>query len=519
MFSLLLLCCAPLRAGVEDVGTTSAAFLKLGSGARPEALAEAYVGLADDASGIAYNPAGMAQNLSGELEATHAIWFQGLTYDNLNAELSTGDGGMVGATFNFLSVPQITRTEQVANTSDPSQNYVVDGSFSPYDLQAALAYARPIFRGLLGGANFKLINQSIDDRSTFGIGLDLGVLWESPLKGFTAGLAVQNMGTPIKLETEAFSLPFIARMGGAYHLLDDTVLVTVEGDLPADNSPVLSMGVEYNIANRFFPRLGWRYNSIFNPWTLGFGLQYDEWGLDLSAVPYGELGMTYRASVNWRFGKPGARLDARLAYASTAGSGKSAVLDDAMSAPDKVQAWAVYIYDSGRPARIVRTFTGSGPPAGTMQWDGRGNDSKPVPEGVYWGILTARYTTGQLVTSKYVRLEVNNSVPVVDLSIDPSSLNPRAAGEAFVPTAFHAQLRSGRGIAAWRIEILDPQGRVFRTLSGEGPAPQQVVWDGKGDQGDELISSQVYSARIWVKDALGAEGNSPAPVSFKAVFR
>src|SRR6185369_11305618 len=93
------------QAGVEKVGTTSAAFLKLGSGARPADLGEAYVGVADDASGIAYNPAGMAQSLVGELQATHTEWFRGLRYENLNAVLSLGDGGMLGATLNFLSVP------------------------------------------------------------------------------------------------------------------------------------------------------------------------------------------------------------------------------------------------------------------------------------------------------------------------------------------------------------------------------------------------------------------------------
>jgi hypothetical protein len=506
------------HAGVERVGTTSAAFLKLGSSARAAALGEAYVGLADDTGGLAYNPAGMAQSLAGEVEATHTEWFQGLRYEDLNGVFSLGDGGMVGGTFNFLSVPQLTRTEQIANTPDPSLNFREVGSFSPFDMQFGVAYARPVYRNILAGANFKLLNQTLDDKSTFGIGLDLGALYESSIKGLTVGFAAQNLGTPIKLKKEAFDLPLLLRLGTAYRTFDDKLLLTVESDMPSDNSLVFAVGAEVAVAGKFFPRVGYRFNSIFNPWSAGLGMEVDPWGFDLSVVPFGELGLTYRGSINWRFGKAGASLDARLAYASTAGVGKSAVLSTSMSAPDKVTAWGLYIYNSGRPAQIVRTLSGSGPVDKELLWDGRDKSGKPVPEGVYWGILSARYTTGQTVNSKYVKLEVNNTVPVVDLALDPASINPKAEGEAFIPTGLRPVLKSGRGIARWRLEISDYQAKVFRTVLGEGPLPEMLVWDGKGDQGDALISGQVYSAKLFVTDALGNEGTSPTPISFRAVF-
>jgi flagellar hook assembly protein FlgD len=505
-------------AGEEAVGTTSAAFLKLGSGARAAAMGEAYVGLANDASGINYNAAGIAQSLNGEIQATHTEWFQGLKYENLNGVFSVGEGGMLGLTLNFLSVPQITRTEQVANGPDPSQNFIDDGSFSPFDLQAAIAYARPIAKGWLLGGNFKLLSQTLDTKSTMGVAVDLGTLWYTPIRNLTMGFAVNNLGTPIKLQSEAFDLPLIFRLGGAYHAFDDQFIFTLEGDLPMDNAPVVAMGLEYNIANRFYPRLGYRMNSMFNPWSAGFGLQYDEWGVDMSVVPFGELGLTYRASVNYRFGKPGVDLAAPLAYANDTQAGKPAVLHLGMNAPDKVTAWAVYIYDSGHPAKIVRALSGSGPVEKDLLWDGHDKNGMALPEGVYWAIVSARYTTGQVVNSQYVRLEISNSAPVVDLSLDPSSVNPRGAGEAFIPTSLRPSLKSGRGIAAWRVEVMDATGKVFRTLQGEGSLPETVVWDGKGDNGDELISNSVYSARLWVKDALGAEGVSAMPVSFRAVF-
>ena len=482
-------------------------------------MGEAYVGVADDASGIAYNPAGMAQSLVGEVQATHTEWFQGLRYENLNAVVSLGDGGMVGATFNFLAVPQLTRTEQIANTSDPSLNFREIGSFQPFDLQAGVAYARPIYRNVIAGANFKLLSQSLDDRSTFGIGLDLGAIYRTPIDGMTAGFSMENLGTPIKLKREAFDLPLLMRLGVGYRAFDEKLLLALETDVPADNALVFSMGLEYAVADRFYPRVGWRFNSIFNPWSAGFGIKFDHWGMDLSVVPFGELGLTYRGSINWRFGKPGANLEARAPYASTAGAGKSAILSPGFSAPDKVAAWGLYIYDSGRPAKVVRSLLGSGPVESDLLWDGRAQNGQAAPEGVYWAVMSARYATGQTVYSKYVKLEVNNSAPVVDLSLDTTSVNPKVSGEAFVPTGFKAVLQSGRGIAAWRFEVLDPQGQVFRTVQGQGDLPASMVWDGKNDAGEALISGQIYSARLWVKDSIGNESKTQTPVSFRAVFR
>ncbi len=507
------------HAGVEKVGTTSAAFLKLGSGARPAALGEAYVALADDAGGVIYNPAGMSQLLASEVQATHTEWFRGLRFESINAVVSLGDGGMLGTTFNFLSVPTLTRTEQIANTSDPALNFKEIGNFTPFDMMGAVSYSRPLWKNILGGATFKLLSQNIDDRSTFGIGLDLGMIWKTPLEGMNFGFAAQNLGTPIKLKREAFELPTLLRTGLGYKPFGEKALFLLEVDVPFDNALVVSTGAEYNFADRFFPRIGWRFNSIFNPWSAGLGLKYLQWGVDLSLVPFGELGMTYRGTVTYRWGHPSAALEARSAYLSNREGGKPAVLTPIVTSPDKISSWGLFIYDSGRPAKIVRKLQGQGAVGGEKLWDGKLDDGSMALEGTYHAVLSVRYNTGRAAFSKYVRLELNNAVPVVDLSLDPSSINPLAPNEAYVPTALRPALKSGKGVTQWRVEILDPQGAIFRTYQGDGDLPASVVWDGKNDKGEALVSTWVYQARLWVKDALGNEGLSPTPVSFKAVFR
>jgi hypothetical protein len=518
---LLLLGCLPSLAGAgpEQVGTTSAAFLKLGSGARPEALGEAYTALADDASGVDFNPAGMSQMLGGEIQATHTEWFQGLRYENINGVFSLGNGGMIGMTFDFLSMPGITRTEQIANTPDPSLNFRETGTFNPFDMQFALAYSRPVYSSLALGVNFKVLSQNIDDRSSLGLAADIGGILQTPVTGLTLGLAFQNLGTPIKLNHEAFELPWGTRLGGAYRILDKKLLLLLESDLPSDNAETFSFGMEYSVADKFYPRMGYRLNGVFNPWSVGLGLRFGSTTFDLSVVPYGELGLTYRASLGYHFGEPAATLTAPLPYLSSGPKAKPVALLPKVTAPDKVVAWGLFIYDSSRPAKVVRQFSGQGAPENEISWNGQLASGQAAAEGTYQAVFSARYTTGKVVHTAYVRLDLSNTVPQVDVSLDPASVNPAAAGEAFVPTLFRPLLKAGRMALRWRLEILDGRDQVFRTYHGEGAPPTTLVWDGKSDKAEALVSGQIYQARMWAVDPLGNEASSLSPVSFRAVFR
>ncbi|MBI5242711.1 MAG: hypothetical protein HY922_03375, partial [Elusimicrobia bacterium] len=57
-FALLAILACP--ASAAGPGTSAATFLSLGFGARPLALGESFVALADDASALHYNPAGLS---------------------------------------------------------------------------------------------------------------------------------------------------------------------------------------------------------------------------------------------------------------------------------------------------------------------------------------------------------------------------------------------------------------------------------------------------------------------------
>lgn len=51
---------------------------------------------------------------------------------------------------------------------------------------------------------------------------------------------------------------------------------------------------------------------------------------------------------------------------------------------------------------------------------------------------------------------------------------------------------------SWKVEILDQKNFVVKTYSGEGDVPYKQTWDGSTDNGEEIYSMNVYTARLTV---------------------
>src|SRR5438045_4142227 len=64
----------------KSAGSSGAAFLKIGAGARPAGLGQAYTAIADDANAIYWNTAGLSTIRKNEFVAMRAELFQDLRY-------------------------------------------------------------------------------------------------------------------------------------------------------------------------------------------------------------------------------------------------------------------------------------------------------------------------------------------------------------------------------------------------------------------------------------------------------
>jgi len=288
-------------------GTTGAAFLKFARSARDSALGGTSAAGAQGADALFSNPAGLSSLLP---ESPSEL---SLSYDNLleSSYLGTaawgrpvGRSGAFGADLVFFS--------QGALTAYNGQGDAV-GSFRPYDLAVALAYARR-FDDFSVGGGVKMIRSSVDDVSGTSAALDLGaqasdicLVGDRPVD---FGAHLSNLGPPIKLGGMSAPLPFAFASGVLWHMAT-VVDSSLDVHLPSDQAPYVSVGVEATYRfdqqkHRASLRFGYdqSHSRELNGsagMTAGGGLDLGGFRLDYAWVPYGDLGMQNRFTLAFRF--------------------------------------------------------------------------------------------------------------------------------------------------------------------------------------------------------------------------
>lgn len=312
---LHLLLAATLLAGAAwarvhpDAAAVAAPFLKIPAGARGAAMG-AFVAVADDASALWWNPAGLAGLTRKEATLVHDESFQDLRHEFAGYAHPLRPGRVVGVSATLLTVKSDLERRSGTGEDDPFvQLTKPEGTFGASDFAAAVSYGHRFQAGWDGGITGKFIRQSVDTVSGISGAVDLGVLYHPEGRRWTVGGSIQNLGPNLSLVSNGFPLPLTARVGGAYRLSRPNLLVALEVDQPLRNYPTLSAGLELGVLKWFRPRAGYRYKWFGNDLgalsglTAGAGLQYRGASLDYVFQPFGDLGSAHRLSLSFRFGK------------------------------------------------------------------------------------------------------------------------------------------------------------------------------------------------------------------------
>jgi hypothetical protein len=299
-FHLSLFTCH-LYAANKNVGTSGAQFLKIGAGARPVGMGEAFTGIADDINAIAWNPAGLGRLSSPQFTAMHAQWFQQSNFEFLGAAYPA-KWGTIGVSAVNLTVDKIDRR---AGDTDAA-----DGTFSSNDAAYGLAYGKTLGDDWSVGLNAQYIRESLDSASAAGASADLGVLWQTPHRPLTLGATVKHLGSDLKFVDEGDPLPLTFALGAGYKLWKDRVTLGLDLRQPNDND--LQYGVGGELKQSLFRDLAGSVRAGYNSGgtdptdkltgvSVGLGLSWRDWAFDVAWVPYGILGQTFRYAFLVRF--------------------------------------------------------------------------------------------------------------------------------------------------------------------------------------------------------------------------
>jgi hypothetical protein len=265
---------------VSKVGITAAPFLEIGVGARAVGMGGAFVGTADDASALYWNPSGIAGNSNMQFLAMHADWLADINFDFAGFCIPLGSFGSIGASLTSLNYGEMT----VRTVDRP------DGTgerFNSGDLAVGLSYARSLTDRFSIGFTVKYINQRIWHESADGFAMDFGTLFITGFKGLRIGATLSNFGTdmrlegkdllvyydvnpyikgnndrtPANLETQHWSLPLIFQFGLAMEIVETPMnRLTLAADAihPNDNTESINFGAEYGFREILFLRGGYR---------------------------------------------------------------------------------------------------------------------------------------------------------------------------------------------------------------------------------------------------------------------
>lgn len=319
----ILIVCIFLPAALSAQGESGAHCLIIPPSARANGMGQTYVAMADDATAIWWNPAGLAfVNKSVDLMYSQLVpeLASDVKYAYFGGTMGIEGFGTIGASLTYLGYGDW-------EARDPNNNYL--GQFSSWEAAPTFSGAVKLMGNLGVGLNVKFVyidlappEATIENQAGRGhsVAVDAGVLYKVPdfsLAGFRVsrlnlGICISNLGPSVTFinTDQAASLPRNARFGFAWTPFGSEaaeLAVAAEVNRPLvefERSNTYHVGAEFKYIDLIAIRAGYMHDkdgNIMDP-TYGLGFLLKRVRLDWASVPQAkELGRVQRWSLGVDF--------------------------------------------------------------------------------------------------------------------------------------------------------------------------------------------------------------------------
>ncbi len=297
--SLALALVAPSARATDDPGRVGYGFLRMGTGARVDALGSVGSTLARGSEAWAWNPALLAHATPLHVSASAMTWLDETTAGHVALSRGFGGLGVLGASVQALSVADFSN---VSGSVEDGQG----------DLSLALGWSRHLVERLDGGLTVGFMNSSLAGESATGAMLDAGLNYRY-VDGWNVGLALRDFGPSVGYgEGPEDQLPtqWAAGIGGKVKALRIGAELAWENGRGTDGG----LGAELELFRRLDLRAGTRLgadeNDASEPWSVGVGVNVAR-GLAIDyAFRDGILEPSHRFGLRWGAEEPETTADA-----------------------------------------------------------------------------------------------------------------------------------------------------------------------------------------------------------------
>ena len=280
----------PLYGQFDNSGTSVANFLKIGVGARGQALGGAFTALVDDATALYWNPAGIARTQDYQAVFSHTNWIFDLDLTFVGLTIPFESYGTLGFSLNALTMGEV----DITTPEDPDGTSGL--TYDAGDLALGATYAKKITDRFYFGFTGKYVREQVANSSASAFAIDIGTQYVTDFSGLIIGMSIKNFGTKMRLmgreqlifvdidpdlgsnpavtgrlDTKAWPLPLQFNIGTSMKLYTNenmTVTGIFDYNDPRDQNPLYVFGGEWSFSDVIYLRGGYGFRQ--------FGVNYEE---------------------------------------------------------------------------------------------------------------------------------------------------------------------------------------------------------------------------------------------------
>lgn len=263
VFSVLILAGSGYSQTMKKTGSSGAAILKVGVGARAVAMGTAITTVEGDVSQIFWNPAGITME-QGKTQATFSYndWIADLNHNAFAVSHSFGNLGTIALGGMIAGISGIDADRD----TEPGLANVTYNTGSTFDYNSnyfALSYAKRFTDKLSLGATAKYYSETIDGDGVHAFAFDFGAIYHIGYRDLTIGARIQNLGGDLEYYYVPFSMPMIFSFGASMSLIDSDFFGfkgLVDATKLLDSDQMINTGVEARLYHNIFIRTGYKLN-------------------------------------------------------------------------------------------------------------------------------------------------------------------------------------------------------------------------------------------------------------------